>query len=201
MSGVLEVYPLTFNAVSNTTYRIAIDAWSANLESGSDTVLTWIQPIAPHFTLQPTNENIIISNNVTFSSMAIGVPAPTYQWRKGGVNVSGATDAEYTINNVQSSHAGDYTVVASNTSGSVTSVVATLTTYASATATFSLWNYSTNDEFRVHIAGVTNSAYIVQATTNFTDWVNVFTGVVSFNYTNSVSTNYPYRFFRALYNP
>ncbi len=86
----------------------------------------------PKFTTQPQSQTRFVGSSVTFSSIASGNPAPTYQWRLNGGNLNGASTANYTIANVQTNHAGNYTVVASNTSGSVTSVVATLTVLTSA---------------------------------------------------------------------
>ncbi len=82
---------------------------------------------APVITAQPQSITISQGNTATFSVTATGNPAPTYQWRKDGGNISGATSATYTITNVQPSHAGTYSVVATNSAGSVTSNNATLT--------------------------------------------------------------------------
>ena len=51
----------------------------------------------------------------------------TYQWKKGGVEIPNATSASFTLNNAQLSDAGSYTVVVTNSEGSVTSQPATLT--------------------------------------------------------------------------
>ncbi|MCS3796499.1 PQQ-dependent sugar dehydrogenase [Niastella sp. OAS944] len=82
---------------------------------------------APVITTQPQSITISQGNTATFSVTATGNPAPTYQWRKGGTNISGATSATYSITNVQPAHAGTYSVVVTNSSGSVTSNNATLT--------------------------------------------------------------------------
>jgi glucose/arabinose dehydrogenase len=82
---------------------------------------------APVITTQPQSITISQGNTATFSVTATGNPAPTYQWRKNGTNISGATSATYTITNVQPSHAGTYSVVVTNSAGSVTSSNATLT--------------------------------------------------------------------------
>ena len=50
-----------------------------------------------------------------------------YQWQKNGVKISGATGASYTIGSVKSSDAATYAVVASNATGSATSVGVVLT--------------------------------------------------------------------------
>ena len=82
---------------------------------------------APVITTQPQSISVSQGNTATFSVTATGTPAPTYQWRKNGTNISGATAATYSITNVQPSHAGTYSVVVTNTAGSVTSNNATLT--------------------------------------------------------------------------
>lgn len=45
----------------------------------------------------------------------------TYQWKKDGVNLVGATSASYRIPSLSGSDAGTYTVVISNAYGTVTS--------------------------------------------------------------------------------
>ncbi|WP_158085363.1 PQQ-dependent sugar dehydrogenase [Niastella vici] len=82
---------------------------------------------APVITTQPQSITISQGGTATFSVTATGNPAPSYQWRKNGTNISGATAATYSISNVQPSHAGTYSVVVTNSAGSVTSNNATLT--------------------------------------------------------------------------
>jgi hypothetical protein len=89
----------------------------------------------PVFTTQPQSQTRYVGGNVTFTSFASASEAPTYQWRFNGGNLNGATNANYGITNVQLIHAGSYTVIASNTQGSVTSIVATLTVLTSAVTT------------------------------------------------------------------
>ncbi len=119
---------VVFNGSVGTTYSIAVAGSGGSM---SDFVLNWNQPLAPVFTLQPQSRSLYQGNNVTFTANAIGRPDPAYQWRLNGGNVSAATNASYTITSVQTNHAGNYTVVASNSSGSVTSAVAGLTVLTS----------------------------------------------------------------------
>ncbi len=58
---------------------------------------------------------------------ATGLPAPTYQWFFDGTLFNGATSSTLSLANVQSTDAGDYTVVVTNPAGTVTSNKATLT--------------------------------------------------------------------------
>jgi uncharacterized repeat protein (TIGR01451 family) len=57
--------------------------------------------------------------------------------------------------------------------------------------------------FHLTISSPTTSSVIIQATTNLVDpnWVNVFTSTPPFTFTDSTSTNYHDRFYRALLGP
>ena len=72
----------------------------------------------PGITTPPVGQTVARGANVTFSVVATGTPAPSYQWRRNGVNIGGATGSSYTRNNVQSGDVGMYSVVVSNPLGS-----------------------------------------------------------------------------------
>jgi hypothetical protein len=59
--------------------------------------------------------------SATFSVSAAGSPAPSIQWQRNGVDLSGATSATLTIDNVQPPVAGVYRAVLNNTSGTASS--------------------------------------------------------------------------------
>lgn len=82
---------------------------------------------APAFTTQPVSQAVAPGGSVVFTSTANGSPAPSYQWRKDGANIGGATGSSYSLTGISSANAGRYTVVATNSAGSATSNAATLT--------------------------------------------------------------------------
>lgn len=82
---------------------------------------------APAITTQPQSQTAAPGSNVTFTVVATGSPAPTYQWRKDAVNISGATNASLALTNVQAVDGAGYSVVVSNVAGNTTSNTATLT--------------------------------------------------------------------------
>ncbi len=84
-------------------------------------------PAAPTFSQHPQSQAVSSGSEVSLTATASGSPAPTFQWRKNGVNIAGATGQVLTLTNVQSADAGSYSVVATNASGSATSSNATLT--------------------------------------------------------------------------
>jgi Peptidase family M23/Immunoglobulin domain/Immunoglobulin I-set domain len=81
----------------------------------------------PSITTQPQSQSATAGNAVTFSVTATGTAPLSYQWRFNAANISGATSSSYTKSNVQSSDAGNYSVVITNSAGSVTSANAALT--------------------------------------------------------------------------
>jgi Immunoglobulin domain/Immunoglobulin I-set domain/NHL repeat len=81
---------------------------------------------APSINVQPTSANVAGGNTVTFSVVATGTPAPSYQWYKADQQILGATAASYSIPVVDATNAGTYSVVVSNRAGVVSSSDATL---------------------------------------------------------------------------
>jgi hypothetical protein len=189
----------TINAVSNTTYQIAV----AGLNGAcGDFTLHWVQPSPPMFLTHPQTTNVVVGENVTLTSLAIGAPDPAYQWRQEGTNIVGATNADLTITNVQLWHGTNYTVVATNISGSKTSSVASLIIHGDSAARLSLWQFTSTNQFRFHISGLTNRSYLIQTSTNLnspTNWYPIFTNFVSFWYTNTSAAEAK-RFYRVITN-
>jgi hypothetical protein len=110
-------------AANDGTYTVTITNSKGSVTSAG-AILT--VNVAPAITTQPISETANQGASASFSVVAAGNPAPTYQWYLGGVPVSGATSATLTIGDVQPANAGSYTVVATNSIGSVTSKAATL---------------------------------------------------------------------------
>ena len=71
----------------------------------------------------PANVLVCEGGMATFTVVATGTPAVTYQWRKGVVNISGANATTYTINPVTLADAASYDCVVTNINGTATSAV------------------------------------------------------------------------------
>ena len=81
---------------------------------------------SPIIFLQPTNQTVTLSTPATFSVSVMGLVPMSLQWQKNGSNIPSATNSILLFSNVQATNTGNYTVIATNAAGSVTSSAATL---------------------------------------------------------------------------
>ena len=132
VSGTARVYRLEGTATTPVfvgEVPVNLANWVVTLPALSVSTLeiTTTGATAPVITLQPVDQTVAAGNPATFTAAASGTPAPTFQWQKGGVNINGATSSSYTIANAGAGDAGSYSVVATNSAGSVSSNAVTLT--------------------------------------------------------------------------
>jgi alpha-tubulin suppressor-like RCC1 family protein len=80
----------------------------------------------PIITVQPVS--VIVAEGGTVTLSVTSPNAVSYQWLKNGEIIPGATGPTLTLTNVQASDADTYTVLVTNSFGSVTSSPATITT-------------------------------------------------------------------------
>ena len=125
---------LTGTPTASGTYSVTLQGWESRNRSGNGSpIYSYVITVAaaanvlPSFSLQPVSRTAVVGNNVTFNANAAGTPLPTFQWRKDGVAISGATALTLTLTNVQLAEAGTYSVVATNAAGTATSNAANLT--------------------------------------------------------------------------
>jgi hypothetical protein len=100
----------------------------------SNTVTLSISP-ATVISTQPLTQTSCAGSNVTFSVTATGSGTISYQWRKNGTAISGATSASYAINNISASDAANYSVLVTAGCGALTSSNALLTVNAATVIT------------------------------------------------------------------
>ena len=81
----------------------------------------------PNITAQPASQSVFVGADVTFSVGVGGTPPFSYQWKRNGSPISGATQSSYTTNNVQLSDAASYSVTVTNVFGTTNSADAALT--------------------------------------------------------------------------
>ena len=105
------------------SYAVTVSNSAATVTS-SAAVLT--VNTLPAITTQPASVTVFAGQDATFSVVATGSPAPTYQWKRNGTTISGATSPSYSVTGAQLSNTGVYTVTVTNSVGAVTSAAAVL---------------------------------------------------------------------------
>jgi len=134
LSGVAEVSWST-SAGNNGTASRSGNNWTASnipLLSGANTITITATDNAgntqstsisvthnppPVITIQPQGQSVSMGASVTFTFTASSPTPVAYQWRKGGVLISGATNASLTVSNADWRAAGTYTVLVTNAAG------------------------------------------------------------------------------------
>ena len=80
-----------------------------------------ISALAPVIITQPRSQTVLPGASPVCQALVAGDPPLNYRWLFNGTPLSGATNASLLLSNAQAAHAGSYTVVVTNLSGSVTS--------------------------------------------------------------------------------
>lgn len=115
------------NGMNGDQYRCIITNPFGFVTTNAATLTVTPAPTAPVFTTQPADQTVHANQSATFTLAASGNPTPTYQWKKNGTDISGATSNSYTWANAQLSDDGTkLTCVATNSVTSTTSNEATL---------------------------------------------------------------------------
>ena len=139
--------PYTYSMDDPSQLQTIVTSPTAGAGAG---VLTWAKtnwlmtaypPSAPVIVSDPQSLTVTAGDGATFVVVAGGSPVLTYQWYFNTTTVlANATNATLTLTNLQSTNAGTYSVIVSNSAGSATSLLATLTvTSAGAPAGFEAW--------------------------------------------------------------
>lgn len=98
----------------------------------------------------------------------------SYQWRKNGVNIPGATGGSYTINAVTASDAGSYDVIVSNACGSDISSTATLAVHLNGSINPTSQNFAASGSNG--IVNVTSSGSCAWTPTPNVSWITINSG-------------------------
>jgi hypothetical protein len=112
-------------SVSGTTLSVEVSSFSNILPAAM---------ALPAISTQPSDQTVLVGQSATFTVVAGGNGGPflTYQWRRNGVALPGATASSYTLAQAAAIDAGaEFSVVVGNGLGSVTSGLARLQVSAS----------------------------------------------------------------------
>ncbi len=132
-SSTYTISPLVSSNAGTYSVKVVNSAGTTTSSNATLTVL-----IPPTITNQPANVTISIGQTAQFSVGASASTSPianttntsatlTYHWMHDGTNISSNTNSTLILTNAQANQAGNYQVIVSQNTSSVTSSVATLT--------------------------------------------------------------------------
>jgi hypothetical protein len=127
--------PATVIGDNGAQFSVVVSNTVGNVTSNNATLTVNPVVTAPTITAQPANQSVLVGAMASFSVTATGTAPLTYQWRRGGTNIMGATATGYTTPaTVIGDNGAQFSVVVSNSAGNVTSNNATLTVNAAPVA-------------------------------------------------------------------
>jgi len=174
-------------------YSVVVDNAAGAVTSA---VATLTVLIPPSIITQLSDQAAVAGANVSFTVEANGSAPLDYQWYFNQTNVlAGAEGTTLSLTNVQPGQAGNYSVLAHNAAGSVVSA-ATLTVLVPGIF-LTAPSITADGAFQFNVGGEAGSSYIIEASTNFTEWFPLETDTSPFTFSDTNALSLPLRFYRA----
>ena len=159
------------------------------------------QGTAPQITSAPQSTNVFVGGQAIFNVAAQGSSPLTYQWQFKGTNIPGAVAPKLIISQVQTNHAGTYTIKVSNSIDTATAdaVLNVFTPF-----TFETISIQSDRRFQLMLSGDAGSRYQIDRSEDLTNWrqltvVTNTTGLAQF--AEPIVAGVGQRFYRALLLP
>ena len=128
-TGSTYTTPATVTGDNGSAYSVLVSSSNGTSVTSSGALLTVGTPTPLAITNQPLDTSVSVGQSASFSVRATGgTAAITYQWRRNGSNIAGATAVSYTTPATTLADSGTtFSVVVGSAGESVTSNNATLT--------------------------------------------------------------------------
>ncbi len=127
--------PATANSDNGAQFIVLVSNSVGSVTSGAATLSVNAGAVAPSITTQPASQTVMTGQTATFNVTAAGTGPLSYQWQKNGTAIIGATSSGYTTPPAAASDNGaQFTVLVTNSVGSMTSGAAALTVSAAPVA-------------------------------------------------------------------
>lgn len=203
-SGTLTINNVQTNDGGNYWLVITNDWGSATSSVANLTVDDF-----PIILAEPTNQTVGQGSIVTLTVNAIGAPTLGYQWQANGNNllnsgrIVGVNSSALTITNVRTSDAKDYSVIVTNSLGSVTSSPPAVLTVLTAPLFGSIMDDTNGNLILSGIGNISGNTFYVLTSTNLgtplIQWTpiatNFFGSQGQFVLTNAPFTNTTQQFY------
>ncbi|MEY2409869.1 MAG: hypothetical protein QOF48_2539 [Verrucomicrobiota bacterium] len=183
--------------VSAGTYSVVISNASGSITSAPASLIV---RAAPAITMMPRPLVLNVGETANFDVTANGFAPLTYQWRFNNSPIAGATNPAFVRSNIQFTNGGAYSVTVLNSVGVASSVPVELLIRPELVSGRLL----TNGTFRATYNGTPGRAYVLERSSNFTNWNSVITNsspVVQGQLNDTGASGAPFRFYRLRVGP
>lgn len=124
--------PATADADTGSIFKVSITNAAGSVTSADATLTVTPLGVAPSITSQPASVSVNAGQAASFNVTAAGSATLTYQWKRDGIAINGATSAAFTLAAATAADNGaQFTVTVANGVGTLTSNAATLTVVGS----------------------------------------------------------------------
>jgi pectate lyase len=199
--------PYTYTADDPSQLEAIVTSPTAGAGAGvlhwdkTNWLMTIYPPTKPFIVVEPNNASANVGQDVVFTVVAGGTTPLAYQWFVNTNSaIAGATNATLTLTSVQTADAGTYSVIVTNNAGSAASTNAALTVASSGFGRPQIVNpVFTQGRLQMTINGEPGVDYIVQASTNLLNWVDIFTNHAvnpPFSWRDASAGNFIQRYYR-----
>lgn len=200
--------------VGGQTYYFAATSFTnSQTESALSSELAYTLPAdaatqPPFLTKTLSNGKFVAGQNLSFSMSAVGTGQLNYQWNFNNQILPGATNAVLNLMNAAASQAGTYFVTVTDNIGTTNSNAANLILHTAAAGQIAaaltpVTGLSTMNDHRLQyafdVSGVAGDSYVVQVSSNFSNWVSVQTNVAPFTFVDTNASQFGQKFYRAVH--
>jgi hypothetical protein len=193
---------LTFKPAHDKTGTTVITV-TANDGGRSNNIVTRTFTVTvvgrPILGCQLTNQVALVGQTKTFTIRATGQGTLKYQWKFNGTNLPSAVSSALMLGNITINQSGIYSVTVTDGNGSTNSTAA-LNVYATAAGSLAPASYASG-QYTMTVGGVPGCQYIVEASTDFVNWVPVQTNTAPFTFVDTNASQFGQRFYRSVYAP
>ena len=92
-TGASYTTPATTTSDNGEQFTVAVSNAAGSMTSSAATLSVSAGSVAPTITTQPANHAVTAGQTATFTVVATGTAPLSYQWKKNGTAISGATSA------------------------------------------------------------------------------------------------------------
>jgi hypothetical protein len=151
----------------------------------------------PNVASASADQVIAPGQNATLAATVDAAPVATFQWYLNDIALPGQTAATLQVLNFDAAQAGQYTLEAINSLGSVKKTIAYLE--LARDVSFSAPAAQADGSIHLHLEGNTRT-YFIDVTSDFHSWTNLFSGHAdngALDYVAAPAANQPNGFYRA----